>query len=82
VTVETPKTMIEPKDSASTTPTAKHGCCGGETTAEPRNDASGRADREHHAHAAPSKAAPSSCCCGATKENSPVDQKSRSATSK
>lgn len=82
MTVETTKTTIEPKDPASATRTAKHDCCGGEAAAESRNDASERADHQHHAHAVPSKAAPSSCCCGATKESSPADQKSRSATSK
>ncbi|MFH1340577.1 MAG: hypothetical protein ABIL01_05080 [Pseudomonadota bacterium] len=82
MTVETTKTTIEPKDPAGATPTAKNDCCGGEAAAESRNDAPERVDHQHHAHAAPSKAAPSSCCCGATKESSPADQKSRSATSK
>lgn len=81
MTVETSKTTTEPTDLASTI-TAKHGCCGGEATAESRNGAAERADYEHHARAAPSKAAPSSCRCGATKESSPADQKSRNATSK
>lgn len=76
MTVETLKTTTEPKDPASATPTAKHGCCGGEAAAESRNDASECTNHEHHAHVAPSKAAPSSCCCGAAKESRPADQNS------
>ncbi len=78
MTVETSKTTTEP---ASTSPASKHGCCGGEVVAEARNDASERADHEHHAHAAPSKAAPSSCCSGATKDGRADDPKSRNVVS-
>ncbi len=78
MTVEAPKTTTDPKHAASSTPTAKHGCCGGEAAAKSANAA---ADCEHHAHPAPSDAAPSSCCGGAN-ESRPADQKSRGVPSK
>lgn len=80
MTVETTKTTTEPKHAASTTPTAKHGCCGGEAAAGSRNGISERTGHEHHADAAPSDPAPLSCC-GANK-SSPADQKSRGVPSK
>lgn len=79
MTIETAKTTTEPKNPASTTATATHGCCGGEAAAKSPKNISERVD--HHAHPVPSKAATSSCCCGTTKESDPADRKNRSAVS-
>lgn len=78
--VETARTTTEPKNPASTT--ATHGCCGGEAAAESPKDISEHADHEHHAHPAPSNAAPSSCCCGATEDSRADDAKSCNTISK
>lgn len=64
----TTETTTAPKGSANVASTEKHGCCGGEAAAKPQNDASEHAGHEHHKHAAPSKPAQSSCCCGDGKE--------------
>jgi len=55
---------------------------GGEAAVDSPNDTSERADHEHHARTAPSKAAPLSCCCGATKDRCADNSKSRDAPSK
>lgn len=78
----TTETTTAPKGPANAIPLAKHGCCGGEAAPESRNDASERADHDHHAHATPSKPAQSSCCCGANKDSRVDDSKSRNVVSK
>lgn len=80
MTIETAKTTTEPKNPAS--PAATHGCCGGEAAAESPKDISKRVEHEHHVHPAPSKAAASSCCCGATKDSRADDPKSGKVVSK
>jgi hypothetical protein len=59
----TEKTTTDPKVPGNETNTAKHGCCGGEASAESKRAAT-ETDHEHGKHAVPSKAAESSCCCG------------------
>jgi hypothetical protein len=66
-----------PKGPTSATH-AQHGCCGGEAAiAVSRKEASKCVEHDHDAHAAPTKAAQSSCCCGGTKESRPSDPNSR-----
>lgn len=76
------ETTTASKSPANATPAAKHGCCGGEAAPESRSGTPERADHEHHAHAAPSKPADSSCCCGTAKDSRTDDPKSRNVVSK
>lgn len=67
----TVKTTTTPEGPSPASHTPEQGCCGGEAAVESRTDTSNRVDHGQRAHAAPSKPAESSCCCG-TKDSRPA----------
>jgi hypothetical protein len=64
----TTETSIESKRLAFATQRVWHNCCGAEAVAKSPNDVSGCLEHDAHAHAAPTKDASASCCCGDAKE--------------